>query len=163
MLTNEEIATHKDVSSSVLLNERGGQWLAVMRHHIQSNATNGAIAAYGSKEILRLRGHTVHDLEMLASAIAAAAVNEARGDIARYFRRMRSVGLGRAEGMGVDPVVVTKVARNEDGSLDHSHCVGAHSWIAGCLVFGQGTFSASGAWEHPCAECASTEHNPTAA
>lgn len=158
LLKPNELAGHERVTSTTLLNERGGEWLGVMRNHIQRSAHNGSAVTWCSQEIVTLRDHTVRDLEILASEIAEAAISQAREEIKEYLTRMKVSGLIPMQVLGNIPSLVTRVETTEDGSLNHKFCVGAHSWVSGKLMFGQGIFSTAGIWEHPCAACCA-EHD----
>lgn len=69
-----------DLSTSVnfvqLLREKGGDWLGRAREWIQCKAMNGEQVTWGSQDYLKLKPLTVQDIELLASEIAAAAINE---------------------------------------------------------------------------------------
>lgn len=158
LLTTKEIASHERVTGALLLDERGGEWLGIMRNHIQRTARNGSNVTWCSQEIVDLQEHTVRDLEILAGEIAAAAINQVREEIKDYITRMKVSGTLPMEVLGATPSLVTHVEILEDGSLDHRFCVGAHSWIYGKRMFGQGIFATSGVWEHPCAACCA-EHD----
>ena len=153
----EEIAAKFPVPAPTLLNERGGAWLGVMHSFIQRKAMNGEQVIWGSNDLLALRDQTVLDLETLAANIAAATLIDVRKDYEDFFNDNKPSGLFARTMHGDAPTVIKPVTRHADGELDHAHCVGAHSWIEGGIIFGQGEFRSYGAWTHPCEKC-TAEH-----
>lgn len=59
------------------LEKTGGKWLAAARNWLQCHRINGSSVIWGSGEVLRPH-FTVKDIEELAAAVAAAAINEER-------------------------------------------------------------------------------------
>lgn len=152
----EEIATKFPVPSLTLM-ERGGAWLGVIHSFIQRKAMNGEQVIWGSNDFLHLRDQTVLDLESLAADIAAAAILDVRKDYEEFFQNNKPSGLFARSIHGDAPTVITSVTKHADGELDHTHCVGAYSWMEGGIIFGQGEFRSYGAWSNPCAKC-TAEH-----
>lgn len=157
LIKPEEIAAKFPVTAETLLAERGGQWLGTIHSFIQRKAMNGEQVIWGSNDLLALKDQTVLDLEILAASIAAATLVDARKDYEEYFQSNKPSGLFARTVHGDAPTIIKEVVRHADGSLDHSHCVGAHSWIESGITFGQGEFRSYGAWTHPCATC-TAEH-----
>lgn len=152
LLTQEELNKNLPLNAATLLTARGGEWLGVAHNWIQRKCSNGERVTWGSQDWLTLPSMTVWDMEHLAATIAAAAIAEARKDIDAFVRGLKPSGLDVSQNFG-RPMIETKVVTGPNGELDHSHCVGAYSWMTGGLVYGQGIFAAVGTWEHGCVKC----------
>lgn len=59
---------------------QSGQHLAIVRAFIQWNAINGSDVRWGSTDVLRFSGVTVHDMEQLAQRIADAVSSQTSSD-----------------------------------------------------------------------------------
>lgn len=157
ILNHEEVMTGKAASALVLHMERGGNFLGVVREWIKCKARNGCTVEWGSGEILQFSGLSVSELETLAAQIAASAANETRDNIVTAIRAEFEggglTGLDAKQTFGDNPVIIAPVVLDHNKELDHRHCIGAHSWQAGGMVFGQGKFNAWGMWEHGCVKC----------
>lgn len=75
---NDIIESIDDKVNPTIMRKSGGQWLGAAREWIQWNFSNGSDVIWGSQDVLKGKDLTVHDIENLASIIAAAAVNEDR-------------------------------------------------------------------------------------
>jgi len=68
------------VATPNVLFSTGGQWLGTLREWIKQKALNGEEVTWGSEQHVRLPPLTVADLEYFAAKIAAAAINEYKGE-----------------------------------------------------------------------------------
>lgn len=157
ILSHEEVMMNTPANALVLHAERGGEFLGVVREWIKCKARNGETVEWGSGDILQLGGLSVLELEALAARIAASAANETRDNIASAlalkFDGGGLTGMDAKKTFKDNPVIIAPVVTDRNGELDHKHCIGAHSWQTGGLVFGQGKFNAWGSWEHGCIKC----------
>lgn len=152
ILKHNEIADRTPVDALAFMS-RGGDWLGSVRNFIQCKAPNGEHVTWGSSDHVTLNV-SVLDLEHLAARIAAHAVRDARADIDSFLETLRPSGIHTAGAFGQRTMIYVEPHFQKDPTkLNHDHCVGAYSWFAGKMVFGQGKFTTAGVWEHKCATC----------